>query len=115
MRVKAFCLRPRKGAMTTEKQTAANRRKCSIVDRAGDDGRERALSRWNALKHGLRAETVVLPDENPADYLDFRHALVDELQPAGGLEAIVVDRIMAPKGGRRARDRPRGGGRPLRQ
>lgn len=80
--------------MTSDSQITANRHNAQLSTGprtpAGRDA-----SRWNALRHGLRAELAVLPDEDPADYDAFQQALVDELQPAGELEAILVGRIVS--------------------
>jgi len=60
-------------------------------------GRER--SSRNSLKHGIFAKCVVLPDldsgESAALFRDLHGALVEDLQPASELEALVVERIAA--------------------
>ena len=52
----------------------------------------KATARNNALRYGLRAETLVLPDEDPAEFERFRDSLIDELAPGGELEAVLVER-----------------------
>src|SRR4051812_48956136 len=47
----------------------------------------KAASRVNAVKHGLRAEIVVLPGEDPREFADFVDATVRELRPNGALQA----------------------------
>jgi len=80
--------------MSSERQTDANRENARLSTGprtpAGKD-----VARWNALKHGLRAESVLIPGEAADDYHEFRQALVSELGPAGELEAVVVDRIVS--------------------
>ncbi len=49
--------------------------------------------RWNALKHGLLANTVVLPQEDRAEYERLWAGLVESLQPVGMLEALLVEEI----------------------
>lgn len=79
--------------MTSERQAAANRR--NALRSTGPntpEGKEHA--KLNALRHGLRAETLVLPDEDPAEFERFQQALIAELAPAGELEAVLVERIV---------------------
>jgi len=53
--------------------------------------------RWNALKHGLLSKEVVIPTgdgkERKADFQAVLKALQEELQPAGILEEILVEKI----------------------
>lgn len=79
--------------MTSKRQEAANRR--NALRSTGPNtpqGKENA--KMNALRHGLRAETLVLPDEDPAEFDRFQQALIDELAPGGELEAVLVERII---------------------
>jgi len=80
--------------ITTDRQLAANRQN-ALLSTGPTTPAGKAVSRWNALRHGLRAELVVLPDENLEDYGAFRQALVGELQPGGEMEAILADRIIS--------------------
>ena len=78
--------------MATSRQIQANqanaRRSTGPRTAAG-----KTKSSLNALKHGLRAQTAVLPNENIADF----HALVDELenqfQPATPLEWTLLRQL----------------------
>ena len=56
-------------------------------------GKTRA--KYNAVAHGLRAVSPVLPGEDPAAWEAYRAAVVAELDPAGVLEAEVANRIAA--------------------
>ncbi len=49
-------------------------------------------SRFNALKHGMRARTIVLPGENPADYQARLDAWADRLKPRDDYEQVLADR-----------------------
>ena len=80
--------------MTSKRQAVTNRRNAQLSTGPNTPA-GKAVSRWNALRHGLRAELVVLPDENVEDYSAFRQALVGELQPGGETEAILADRIIS--------------------
>lgn len=53
----------------------------------------KAASSMNALRHGLRAQEVLLPDEDRDAFEALRARLAEELAPVGELEAILVDRI----------------------
>lgn len=73
--------------MATEKQIAANRQnsKKSTGPRTPEG---KAHVGENPIKHGLTAKRVILPDEDPADFEQFRDALWDELAPLGALEEV---------------------------
>ena len=78
--------------MATEKQIAANRRnaKKSTGPRT-PAGKARAS--LNALRHGLRAGTLILPDEDPAEF-DALHARIQaHYQPRNYAEQHLVDEM----------------------
>jgi hypothetical protein len=80
--------------MITPAKAEANR--CNAQRSTGPrtpEGKE--VARWNALRHGLTAETTVLPDEDAECYEALRTRLHAELEPAGALECFLVDRIAA--------------------
>jgi hypothetical protein len=47
----------------------------------------------NAVAHGLRAATPVVPGEAPAVWEDYRDAVVSNLAPVGVLEIELADRV----------------------
>jgi hypothetical protein len=49
----------------------------------------------NALKHGLTARDIVLPNEDPNDFDTFRVELLSSLAPHGALESLFADAIVA--------------------
>ncbi len=53
----------------------------------------RLQSRRNALKHGLTAETVIEPLENPEEYRVFEEAIVSEYLPQTPVERGLVYRL----------------------
>jgi hypothetical protein len=53
----------------------------------------KAKSRYNALKHGMSAESILLPGESAADFEAGRLELHDSFAPRSPLEALIVDRI----------------------
>ncbi len=52
-----------------------------------------ANTKHNATKHGLAGKQIVIKGEDPALYDDLRTKLTAELQPAGELEAMLVEEI----------------------
>ena len=55
----------------------------------------KAAVRLNALKHGLLSQEILLPGEDEEALRELGERLRDELQPAGELENLLVDRIIA--------------------
>jgi hypothetical protein len=75
--------------MTTAKQIEANRRNAK-KSTGPKTARGRAVVRWNGLKHGLNARTLILPGENLADFKALLHALEAEHQPTTPRERKLV-------------------------
>lgn len=50
-------------------------------------------SRWNSFKHGLYAQQLIIPGEDPAELDALRASLRAEHQPAGTTEEILVNEI----------------------
>ena len=80
--------------MTSQKQIEANHRNAlkstGPVTAAG-----RAVVSQNAVKHGLRAQRIVIEGESQQEFNEFRNLLVDQLTPANPLETLLVDRVAA--------------------
>ena len=80
----------------SKKQLKANRNnsKSSTGPRTAE-GKEK--SKWNALKHGMSAETVVLPahcsDERVEEYLQLVAELKEDLDPIGFMQESSAKRI----------------------
>ena len=77
--------------MVTEKQLSANRengKKGGPNSAAG-----KAAVRYNALKHGLLSQQVVLPDEDEDAFAELSDSLMASLNPQGALEKMLVDII----------------------
>ena len=55
----------------------------------------KATASENALTHGLTARMVILPDEDPQAYGEYRNAIHTDLNPVGPFESELVDRIVA--------------------
>ncbi|HTS50397.1 MAG TPA: hypothetical protein VMH05_20770 [Bryobacteraceae bacterium] len=58
-------------------------------------GRQR--SSQNALKHGLTAQTLVLPTEDPEEFNQLLTAYLDQFQPDGPAELHLVHEMVAAK------------------
>lgn len=55
----------------------------------------KAVSKLNALKHGILSQEVVIEGEDENTLKSLREALIDELKPIGPVEEILVDRIIS--------------------
>jgi hypothetical protein len=52
----------------------------------------KAASKFNGLKHGLRAEHVILPGEDPLAFEAERQAWIDDWKPPSHTRAVLVER-----------------------
>jgi hypothetical protein len=78
--------------MTSLRQLEANRRNAlASTGPKTENGKQQ--SRRNALKHGLTAETVIEPLENPEEYRAFEEAVVSEYLPQTPVERELVHRL----------------------
>src|SRR5256885_1560599 len=80
--------------MASPKQIEANRRnaKKSTGPRTSAGKTKVAM---NAVKHGLLAQQVVLPNEDEQEFAEFTIRLAHELQPVGELEDLFAGMIAA--------------------
>jgi len=80
--------------MTTSPQKIiANRKNAKKGGVKTDAGK--AVSKYNALKHGLLSKEVLLSDESSADLTALGRKLRNELLPETEMELLLVDRITA--------------------
>src|ERR1700756_3569238 len=78
--------------MATLKQIEANRRNAlKLTGPKTPEGK--AAVRLNALRHGLRAHTVVLPGENPEQFQQLCDDLEAEWQPQTQTELLYVEQM----------------------
>ena len=75
----------------SDKQLEANRKNAKLGGVKTEEGK--AVSRLNALKHGLLSEVILLPEEDEAALLELGKRMRTELKPVGELELSLVDRI----------------------
>ena len=80
--------------MTSDKQAKANRQ--NALKSTGPKTPEgKDAVRRNALRHGLLSREVLLHGEDEVTFKELSESLRAELQPAGELENLLVDRIIA--------------------
>jgi len=83
---------------TSPKQIAANRRN-AVKSTGPRTPRGRAVSKMNALKHGILSREVLvrgrLHQESAEEFEALHQRFVDDLQPQGALEEMLVDQIVA--------------------
>ena len=78
--------------MPSQRQIDANRRNAQFS--TGPRTPEgRAAVGLNALRHGLTAQTTVLPNENPDEFQELLDAFLAEYQPAGPTETLLVEQM----------------------
>ncbi len=80
--------------MATQKQIAANRRNAA-KSTGPRSAAGKARSSKNALRHGLTAQSLVVPGENAADFESLLEAFHTSLQPADAVEEALVFQIAA--------------------
>jgi hypothetical protein len=79
--------------MASEKQIAANR--LNALKGGVKTGEGKAAVRLNAVSHGLLSNEVLLTGENSHRLAALRQQFLDELQPVGELETLLVERIVS--------------------
>ena len=79
--------------MISEKQWEANKENAKTGGIKTAEGK--AISKFNALKHGLLSREVLLAGENESELDDLRRELYIELQPINFIEFFLADRIVA--------------------
>ena len=77
----------------SQEQLEANRRNAKLGGVKTEEGK--AISKFNALKHGLLSKEVLLKDENEKTLIELGKRLRIELKPETEIERILVDRVIA--------------------
>jgi hypothetical protein len=76
---------------TTTKRAEANRRNArKSTGPRTPEGKDR--SKFNAIKHGLNARTLVLPGEDAGAFQERLDAWADDLQPRNDVEQALIER-----------------------
>jgi hypothetical protein len=79
--------------MTSERQKAANQ--ANALHSTGPKTQEgKAAVRFNAFRHGLLAQDVVLPGEDADAFEDLRNQVRADRSPVGPIEEFLVDRVV---------------------
>ena len=78
--------------MASEKQIAANRRN-ALLSTGPKTQEGKAAVRLNALRHGLRARSVLLPGEKPEEYSRLCNDLETDWQPRNRTEQLLVEQM----------------------
>ena len=78
---------------TSQKQIEANRENGKLGGVKTDEGK--SVSKYNAIKHGLLSEEVLLDGEDEKKLIEVGKKLRAELEPHTEMELILVDRITA--------------------
>jgi hypothetical protein len=77
---------------TKAERTAINRQN-SAKSTGPRSERGKRCSRFNAVKHGSTARTVLLPGEDPAALAARQQHLIDSFQPRNSVELEVIERM----------------------
>ena len=77
----------------SQKQLEANRENAKLGGVKTEEGK--ATSKYNALKHGILSQEVLLKGEDEKSLIEFGKKLRTELKPKTELELLLVDRIVA--------------------
>ena len=77
--------------MRSEKQRQASRTN-GAKSRGPTSPEGKAVSKFNGLKHGLRAEHVILPGEDPLAFEAERQAWTEDWKPVSHTRAVLVER-----------------------
>jgi hypothetical protein len=80
--------------MTSDKHIRANRLNAlKSTDTKTSEGK--SIVKCNALKHGLLSQEVLLPNEDKVALEELGESMRAELQPAGEMDNLLVERIIA--------------------
>lgn len=77
----------------SQKQLEANRENAKLGGVKTEGGK--AVSKYNAIKHGLLSEKVLMDNENKAELEELGKKLRADLKPQSEIEVLLVDRIIA--------------------
>lgn len=80
--------------MTSEKKIQSNRRN-ALRSTGPRTAAGKSICSGNAVKHGLCARHIVINGESSIEFEDFKDSLIEQFQPVGMLELLLVNRIIA--------------------
>jgi len=76
----------------SQKQLEANRQNAKLGGVKTDEGK--AVSKHNAIKHGLLSQQVLMEGEDKETLLELEKRVRSELKPTTEIELLLVDRII---------------------
>ena len=79
--------------MTSDKQLQANIQNAQLGGVKTAEGK--AISKFNALKHGLLSKEVLLEGEDSENFTQLGQRIMENLQPEGEIEVLLTERIIA--------------------
>ena len=79
--------------MASLKQIEANRRN-ALKSTGPKTGEGKAAVSMNALRHGLRARSILIPGENPEEYQQLCAALEAEWRPRDRTEQLLLEQML---------------------
>lgn len=77
----------------SQKQLEANRQNAKLGGVKTEEGK--AVVKYNALKHGLLSQEVIIQGEDKNRLCELADGLRETLEPKGEVESILVDRIIS--------------------
>jgi len=80
--------------MATQAQIQANRKNAQ-KSTGPKTTAGKAVASQNSVKHGLRANRLLLISDDPDEFAEHRDSLLNELAPVGPMETILANRIVA--------------------
>lgn len=83
----------RRWIMTSDKQLQANIQNAQLGGVKTAEGK--AISKFNALKHGLLSKVVLLEGEDSENFTQLGQRIMENLQPEGEIEILLTERIIA--------------------
>lgn len=79
--------------MTSEKQIEANKENAKLGGVKTEEGK--AISRYNAIKHGILCQNILLEGENEETLTELGKRIRAELEPETEIELFLADRIIS--------------------
>ena len=55
----------------------------------------KAVSKYNAIKHGILTQDMALPEEDENELIEYGRKIRSELKPANEIELLLVERVIA--------------------
>ncbi len=76
----------------SEKQLEANRQNAKLGGIKTEEGK--AVSKYNALKHGILSKEVLLEGEDEGSLVELGKRIRADIEPVGEIEMLLTDRVI---------------------